>query len=71
MLTEPNPEHPEHVDYDFLDRVATKPVEAHTYTLRIEGSSLRIIGRPSGGSRSIKVSKKSIEELKKFGIPVA
>lgn len=61
--------HPEHVDYDFLDRVAASPIEAHTYSLRIEGLNLRIIGRPSGGSRSIKVSKKQVQELKDFGVP--
>lgn len=62
-------DHPEHVDYDFLDRVAAKPVEAHAYSLRIEGLNLRIIGRPSGGSRAIKLSKKTIQELKDFGVP--
>ncbi len=61
-------EHPEHVEYDYLDRVDAKPVVAHSYSLRMEAPYLYIAGRPSSGIVTIKLNKANVQKLKDFGI---
>ena len=58
-------EHPLNVEYDGLDRLDRKLV---IKSVRIEKGFLSIC-RSDGEVRSVKISKKIVQELKDFGVP--
>lgn len=61
-----NVDHPENVEYNGLDRVQVQ-VNLYIRSVLIDGSNLKVI-RSDSESRSIKISKKAIQELRDFGV---